>query len=89
MTPEEFETVARKLTGVTGYLYYHLMGEPLTHPKLPELIAIATKLGFKSQITTNGTLLATRGDALIEARRAFSSNALGVVCVAATASSST
>ena len=67
MTPEEFETVARKLTGVTGYLYYHLMGEPLTHPKLPELIAIATRLGFKSQITTNGTLLATRGDALIEA----------------------
>ena len=67
MTPEEFETALRKLTVVTGYLYYHLMGEPLTHPKLPELIAIATKLGFKSQITTNGTLLATRGDALIEA----------------------
>ena len=67
MTPEEFEIVARKLTGVTGYLYYHLMGEPLTHPKLPELIAIATRLGFKSQITTNGTLLATRGQALIDA----------------------
>ena len=67
MTAAEFETVAKKLTGITGYLYYHLMGEPLTHPKLPELIAIATRLGFKSQITTNGTLLPDRGQALIDA----------------------
>ena len=67
MTPEEFRTALHRLTGVTGYLYYHLMGEPLTHPKLPELIAIATGLGFKSQITTNGTLLKTRGQALIDA----------------------
>ena len=68
MSPEEFETALQKLTGVTGYLYYHLMGEPLTHPRLPELIAMATRLGFKSQITTNGTLLASRGQALIDAR---------------------
>ena len=67
MTPEEFRTALHRLTGVTGYLYYHLMGEPLTHPKLPELIAIATHLGFKSQITTNGTLLESRGQALIDA----------------------
>ena len=67
MTPEEFETVAQKLTVVTKYLYYHLMGEPLTHPGLPEMIAIAARLGFKSQITTNGTLLASRGQALIDA----------------------
>ena len=67
MTAEEFRTIAEKLTGVTGYLYYHLMGEPLTHPALPEMIAIATELGFKSQITTNGTLLASRGQALIDA----------------------
>ena len=67
MTVPEFETVANKLTGVTGYLYYHLMGEPLTHPGLPEMIRIATELGFKSQITTNGTLLSSRGQALIDA----------------------
>ena len=68
MTVPEFETVISKLTGVTGYLYYHLMGEPLTHPGLPEMLAIASKLGFKSQITTNGTLLQARGQALIDAR---------------------
>ena len=67
MTAAEFETVARKLTGVTGYLYYHLMGEPLTHPELPKMIAIAAELGFRSQITTNGVLLPQRGQALIDA----------------------
>ena len=68
MTAAEFEQIARKLTGITGYLYYHLMGEPLTQPELPEMIAIATRLGFKSQITTNGTLLKDRGQILLEAK---------------------
>lgn len=67
MTAEEFRTVAQKLRGVTKYLYYHLMGEPLTHPALPEMIGIARSLGFKSAITTNGTLLPQRGQALIDA----------------------
>ena len=67
MTPAEFRAVAEKLTGVTGYLYYHLMGEPLTHPALPQMLRIAADLGFKSQITTNGTLLSDRGQALIDA----------------------
>ena len=68
MTAEEFRVVAERLVGTTKYLYYHLMGEPLTHPGLPEMIGIATALGFKSAITTNGTLLRERGQALIDAR---------------------
>ena len=67
MSLEEFQIVARKLRGVTKYLYYHLMGEPLTHPQLPDMIRHANCLGFKSAITTNGTLLPKRGDALIGA----------------------
>ena len=67
MTAAEFRGVAEKLTGFTGYLYYHLMGEPLTHPELPQMIAVASELGFKSQITTNGTLLGSRGQVLIDA----------------------
>ena len=67
MSLEEFRTVAEKLQGVTKYLYYHLMGEPLTHPKLPDMIRCATGLGFKSAITTNGTLLPQRGQALLDA----------------------
>lgn len=67
MSLEEFRAVAGKLRGVTKYLYYHLMGEPLTHPKLPDMIRYAGELGFKSVVTTNGTLLPSRGDALIGA----------------------
>lgn len=64
---EEFRTVAKKLQGVTKYLYYHLMGEPLTHPALPDMIRCATELGFKSAVTTNGTLLPQRGKRLLDA----------------------
>lgn len=67
MTLEEFKTIAGKLQGVTKYLYYHLMGEPLTHPELPDMIRYANTLGFRSAITTNGTLLPSRGDTLIGA----------------------
>lgn len=66
MSVEEFKTAAGKLRGVTQYLYYHLMGEPLTHPDLPEMIRIAGEMGFKSAVTTNGTLLPQRGQALID-----------------------
>ena len=67
MSVEEFRAIAGKLTGVTKYLYYHLMGEPLTHPDLCAMIRIASELGFRSAITTNGTLLPERGAALVDA----------------------
>ena len=67
MSLTEFDTVTDRLRGVTEYLYYHVMGEPLTHPDLPEFIRLAKEKGFKSAITTNGTLLPSRGRELIEA----------------------
>ena len=67
MSSEEFTAILDKLQGSTEYVYYHLMGEPLLHRDLPELISIATARGFKSAITTNGTLLGHRGDELIAA----------------------
>ena len=66
MSREEFTTVCEKLCGVTEYIYYHLMGEPLTHPELCDFIKIAAERGYKSAITTNGTLLKRRGDELIK-----------------------
>jgi MoaA/NifB/PqqE/SkfB family radical SAM enzyme len=68
MTEEEFSHILAALSGHTEYVYYHLMGEPLTHPLLPKFISMAGDKGFKSVITTNGTLLPKRGDALIAAR---------------------
>ena len=67
MTVEEFAAVAKKLQGITKYLYYHLMGEPLTHPGLPDMIRLAGEMGFRSAITTNGTLLPQRGQNLLDA----------------------
>lgn len=67
LTPEEFRAIAEKLRGHTGYLYFHVMGEPLLHPQLSELLAIAGELGFRVCITTNGTLLPSAGAALLSA----------------------
>jgi radical SAM protein with 4Fe4S-binding SPASM domain len=67
MTREEFAHILHQLQGQTGYVYYHLMGEPLTHPSLPEFLAMAREQGFKSVITTNGTLLHKVLPALLEA----------------------
>ena len=60
MTTEEFRRIIGKLHGVTEYLYLHVMGEPLLHPKLTEFIRYATDEGFKVILTTNGTLLKKR-----------------------------
>ena len=66
ITVDEFSHVLDKLKGVTEYIYLHVMGEPLTHPDLPELICLASERGFKCAITTNGTLLSKRGDELLD-----------------------
>ena len=60
MTLDEFSRVLDKLKGITEYVYLHVMGEPLTHPELPDLINLASEKGFKCSITTNGTLLKKR-----------------------------
>ncbi len=67
MTMTEFSSIAQSLVGITDYLYMHVMGEPLTHPDLPEFIRYATSLGFKCAVTTNGTLIKKRAEELISA----------------------
>lgn len=67
MTLQEFSHILDQLEGKTQYVYYHLMGEPLLHPELPQFLALAAQRGFRSVITTNGTLLKQRGAALLEA----------------------
>ena len=43
MTSEEFSLILDKLEGITEYVYLHVMGEPLTHPELCGLIALANQ----------------------------------------------
>jgi len=67
MTVEQFQKLLQKLRPYTEFLYFHLMGEPLTHPHLPAFLRLAAQKGFRSVITTNGTLLKKCGAAILEA----------------------
>ena len=67
MSAQEFDLVLSRLEGYVQYVYLHLMGEPLLHPELPALFALAKARGMKICITTNGTLLAKRADELLRA----------------------
>ena len=69
MPPEDFRRIAEKLRGETSYLYLHVLGEPLLHPQLKELLAIAGELGFRVCLVTNGTLLHKRREELLAAKR--------------------
>lgn len=66
MSPEEFSRVADALRGHVRFLYLHVMGEPLLHPQLDEILTIAEEKGFRVCITTNGTLLRARGAVLVQ-----------------------
>ncbi len=66
ISAEEFDLLTDKLRRKARYLYFHLMGEPLLHPLLPDFIELAKAKGFIPIITTNGSLLAEKGDALLK-----------------------
>ena len=57
LTAEEFDLLTDKVRGKVCFLYFHLMGEPLLHPLLPQFIMMAREKGFKTVLTSNGTLL--------------------------------
>lgn len=49
----------------TDYIYLHVKGEPLLHPKIGELLDISHEKGFKVHITTNGTLINKKRENLL------------------------
>ena len=53
---DEFKILLDNIKDYTDYLYFHILGEPLLHPKINKLINIASK-HFKINITTNGYLI--------------------------------
>lgn len=63
---QEFDALTDRLAGRVKFLYFHLMGEPLLHARLPQFIAMAREKGFVPVLTTNGTLL-SRAGAVIDA----------------------
>ena len=57
MTPVAFNSVLEGIRGWTEHICFHVMGEPLLHPDLGELLDISASFGMKVNLTTNGTLL--------------------------------
>ena len=53
---DEFNSILNKIEDYTDYLYFHILGEPLLHPNILELINIASTK-FNINITTNGYLI--------------------------------
>ena len=66
MNEAEFSSLLPKLRSYTEFLYFHLMGEPLCHPKLGRFLELAHNHGFKVILTTNGTLLEKQHTLLLE-----------------------
>lgn len=71
MSTDNFKMILDKLSGRVTYLYLHLMGEPLTHPKLKEILSIADGYDFRIMLTTNGTLLEKCGDILLASEKLY------------------
>ncbi len=64
MSPDEFRLVVEKIRPFTNYIYLHVLGEPLLHPQLDEILSIAEAAGLNINITTNGGLLERKKEIL-------------------------
>ena len=67
LSPERFALLLEKLKGSTEYLCFHLMGEPLLHPQLGELLALAEQYNYYVNLTTNAVLLPDTSETLLAA----------------------
>lgn len=52
-----FENIIQQVSPLTELVCFHLMGDPLVHPKLKEMIQICEKYNTKIFFVTNGVLL--------------------------------
>lgn len=65
MSPEVFSAILFSIRPYTNYIYLHVLGEPLSHPHIDELLSIAESQGFFINMTTNGSLLVKRKEILV------------------------
>lgn len=62
---DTFRDILDQVKPHTDFIYLHVKGEPLLHPKIDELLDISHEKGFKVNITTNGTLIAKNREKLL------------------------
>lgn len=60
-----FEKILREIKPFTDYIYLHVKGEPLLHPQIEDFLELAHSMGFKVNITTNGSFIGSIGDKII------------------------
>ncbi|MNO36246.1 molybdenum cofactor biosynthesis protein A [compost metagenome] len=63
---EDFTRLLDDIKPYTDYIYFHVKGEPLLHPKIDQLLDISHEKGFKVNITTNGTLIRKAASKLLD-----------------------
>lgn len=65
LSPADFRIFAEKIRPHTEYLYLHVLGEPLLHPQLDEILSVCDALQYKVTVVTNGLLLKEKADVLV------------------------
>ena len=65
MSTDEFQQVIDKIRPFTDYIYLHVLGEPLLHPQLDQILTIAENSGLYINITTNGGLIERKKNILL------------------------
>ena len=62
---ELFKKILLEVREQTKFLYFHVLGEPLLHPLLPDYLDLCSEFDFKVNLTTNGTLIGKAGEQLL------------------------
>ncbi len=65
MSPDDFRIICKKIKPFTSYIYLHVLGEPLLHPRFEEILKIAAENELNVNITTNGSLISRKKDILL------------------------
>ncbi len=65
MALDQYQKILDQLVPLTDDICLHLMGEPLAHPKIKEIMERTSLAAGKVQITTNGLLIKKLGGMLL------------------------
>lgn len=66
MSVGDFRRVIEKIRPSTDYVYLHVLGEPLLHPKFDEILQICEENALKINLTTNGSLIGRNREILFK-----------------------
>lgn len=68
MQPADFSEIIRQVKECTSHIALHVLGEPLLHPNLGQLLTDCQRNGLAVNLTTNGTLLPKQQGILLQSK---------------------